>query len=124
MRRLLVILVLAGVVLILAERYGPGGVQRRGMRAADRFRASITPALTSDPRFAAVDTMVVTHPSLRVYGEVPDGKALEDLKALAKAPPNAPFIVFFQVKVVDDENKKGDKNKKGDITHFHVPRMR
>ena len=101
-RRLIVILVLAIVALVLAEWYGPGGVQRRGMRAADRLRQSLAPALAADPRFAAVETVVVTHPSLRVYGEVPDAKALEDLKALAQAPPNAPFIVFFQVKIAAD----------------------
>ncbi len=101
-RRLIVILVLAVVALVLAERYGAGGVQRRGMRAADQLRESIAPSLAADPRFAAVETMVMTHPSLRVYGEVPDAKALEDLKSLAQAPPNAPFIVFFQVKVAED----------------------
>ena len=100
-RRLVVILVVAVIVLLLAEWYGPGGVQRRDMRAANQFRQTIAPALASDARFSAVKTDVITHPSVRVYGEVPDARALEDLKGLVQAPPDAPFGVFFRVDVAE-----------------------
>lgn len=98
-RRLLIILVVGAAILVLAEAFGPGGVQRRGMKAADAFRQSISPALAADPRFAAVETSVMTHPSLRVYGEVPDDAALADVQRLVQAPMDARFRVSMDVKV-------------------------
>ena len=55
--------------------------------------------LKTDPRFAAVETSIMTHPSLRAYGEVPDEEALQDLQQLMQAPPNADFHVIIDVKV-------------------------
>lgn len=100
-RRPLIILVVGVAMLVLAEAFGPGGVQRRGMKAAQSFRQSIAPALAADPRFAAVKTTVITHPSLRVYGEVPDETALADLQRLVQAPADAPFRVVVHAEVRD-----------------------
>ncbi|HEX8522441.1 MAG TPA: hypothetical protein VF669_09305 [Tepidisphaeraceae bacterium] len=100
-RRLLIILVVGAAILLLAETLGPGGVQRRGMKAAESFRQSIAPSLAADPRFARVETSVMTHPSLRVYGEVPDETALSDLQRLVQAPADAPFRVILHAKVRD-----------------------
>lgn len=98
-RRVLTIVAVGTALLLLAEAFGPGGAQRRGLKAAHSFRQRIAPALAGDARFAAVETRVMTHPSLRVYGEVPDEAALSDLRRLVQTPPDAPFRVIMHATV-------------------------
>jgi hypothetical protein len=88
--RILAIVVAGVVLLVLAERYGPGGVQRRGMRAMNEIRRRVEPALAADPRFKDVRMTVSTHPGLVVRGEVADAKALDDLRAAVAAAPGVP----------------------------------
>ena len=104
-RRLGIIVTVGVCVLILAELYGPGGRQRRGEKAAEQLRASIAPLLASDPRFAAVEAWVMTHPSLRFSGDVPNAKALEDLKSAIHLPPHAEFRIIWHVHIASDAEK-------------------
>lgn len=105
-RRLLIIVAAGAALLLLAERFGPGGVQRRGMKAAKSFGQSLAPTLAADPRFSAVETTVTTHPGLRVHGEVPDRQALMDLERVTRPPPNAAFRVFMHAEVGDDSGTR------------------
>ena len=97
--RLALILAVGAVALLLALSFGPGAVQRRGLGAARAFREQIAPTLAADARFSAVQTSVLTHPALRVHGEVPDEQALQDLEGLVQPPPGAEFRIVVQVKV-------------------------
>lgn len=99
--RVAVIVLLGGVAFLLLQRFGPGAAQRRGMRAAEEYKAVLVPRVVVDPRFREVELGVMTHPSLRVYGTVPDQRAAEDLKALCKTPEGAPFFVHVQVKIAE-----------------------
>lgn len=94
-RRLLIIISISLPIIILADIYGPGAQQQRGMREARQFQESIAPKLAADPRFSAVESGVMTHPSLRFYGEVPDERALHDLNELTTPPPAARFFTSY-----------------------------
>ena len=104
-RRLGIIVSVGVCVLILAELYGPGGAQRRGIEGVKQLRASIAPLLASDPRFAAVEVLVSTNPALHFGGNVPDAKALEDLKSAIHLPPHAEFRIIWNVKVASGAEK-------------------
>ena len=99
-RRLIVILAIGAAALVWGWLDGPAARQRRGMDAASTFGQQLAPKLAADPRFAAVDTGVTTHPALRVYGEVVDEQSLHDLNALVAAPSDANYKVMVNVKVV------------------------
>lgn len=97
--RLLVIIAVGGVALLLAERFGPGGRQRRGSKAAHEFHARIAPTLAIDPRFVAVETRLTSHPAIYVHGQVPDARALADLQQLFQVPSDVEFRVIMNVAV-------------------------
>jgi hypothetical protein len=100
MRPRLAVILLAGIVLaLLAERFGPGGVQRRGLHAAEEFRELVQPSVAADRRFSAITMGVLTNLTLSVDGEVPDEKALHDLQQMLLAPADAPFRVRMHVTV-------------------------
>jgi hypothetical protein len=103
--RLLLIVVVVGValLLLLAERYGPGGVQRRGMRVMDDLRERVQPRLSADARFSDVQLTVTTHPGLRVHGEVNHAEDVEELRSIVQAvqgvPPEVKERVIWYVTV-------------------------
>ena len=99
-RRLIIILVIGAMALLWASIDGPAARQRRSMNAARAFSEELTPKLRSDSRFATIKTGVSTHPGLIVLGEVPDEKALEDLKAIVTPPPDAKYRLLFYVKII------------------------
>jgi hypothetical protein len=99
-RNLIIILALGAVALTWGLLDGPAARQRRGAAQARTFEASVRAKVAADPRFASVDMGLTTHPALRVYGEVPDERALRDLNALLAAPADASFRVMVNVKVV------------------------
>lgn len=98
-RRLIIILVIGGIAFLLAERFGPGGRQRRGAREMHVFLERITPVISNDARFADVHTTTRTNPALVVSGVVNDAAALRDLTQICQAPPDSQFHVLMQVKV-------------------------
>lgn len=98
-RRLAIYVAIGGALAVLMALFGPAARQRRGMEGAKQLEASIAPRLAADPRFAAVHTAVATVPALRIFGEVPDERALADLHALIRLPEGAQFRLSWQVKV-------------------------
>ena len=99
-KRLLLILVMGGILAVLANLYGPGGAQRRGMRAAAAHREHIVPAVEADPRFSNVRLAVTTHPGLLALGSVPDSQALTDLERRLQPPDGSEFQLMISVKIV------------------------
>jgi hypothetical protein len=99
-RNLIIILALGAVALTWGLLDGPAARQGRGAAQARAFEAIVRPKVAADPRFASVDMGLTTHPALRVYGEVPDERALLDLNTLLVAPTDASFRVMVNVKVV------------------------
>jgi hypothetical protein len=96
-RRLILLIIAGAFTLFLAERFGPGGVQRRGLKAAERFGSQIQPIIDRDPRFAAITISVRTNMILMVEGEVSNDQALRDLQKLVQEPAGSPFRTSIHV---------------------------
>jgi hypothetical protein len=98
--RMIVILSAGALLAALTELFGPGGVQRRTIAAAERFRDSaVAPVLASDPRFRLLTATVATNGMLVIHGVVADQETLDDLKSSIHPPPNAPFRFLYRVDV-------------------------
>jgi hypothetical protein len=98
-RRLAIILVVGATLLVLAERFGPGGLQRRGSAELRAFRGRVDPAVAADPRFAQVVVHSRTQPALWVTGIVADVAARRDLEAIVRPLADAGFGFHFEVDV-------------------------
>ena len=100
-RRLFLIIAVGIVALILTEQFGPGGRQRRALKAAENFRQQILPTIKAESRFANIEMMVSTNMTLGVHGDVINPRDLEDLVRLTKPPVDAPFRVVILVRVME-----------------------
>lgn len=100
-RRLPIILVVGVAMLVLAEAFGPGGVQRRGNESGpivpSKYRSSAC------GRSAICSSQDDRHYPSEPSGvcEVPDETALADLQRLVQAPADAPFRVVVHAEVRD-----------------------
>lgn len=103
-KRLIFYLYLAICVLVPAYVWGPGSIQRRNMRQAQRELAPIKKHLEKDPRFSHVRIGVGTVSLGRVVvvlGNVPAEESLNRLKLWMGQSISDTFKVAYGVQIGD-----------------------
>lgn|SRR5690606_109680 len=101
-RRLLGILAVGAVLIAWAALDGPRARQDRAIKRATSWWNQVEPKVAADPRFASIRLSVSTAPTFIVFGEVPDAKARDDLRAMTMPPADLYTDFRFQVRIAAD----------------------